>query len=128
MSGVALSEVDAMARQVARRVSKAQSMVARLSRPMSNEARNKLLHALKSNLQQMDADVCPGWLNDYRVAYRERHPRVKPGKTHPPADMRCKKCEREFEDPFEFFFDDGHGVYGYTGRCRECRGHGKAAA
>lgn len=37
-----------------------------------------------------------------------------------PDDLRCKLCGEE-KGPHDFFFDDGHGRYGYTGRCARCR-------
>lgn len=58
----------------------------------------------------------PG-LTHYRQAERAAQPPVD----HlAPEDLRCKLCGEE-KEAHEFFFDDGQGNYGYTGRCTTCR-------
>lgn len=58
----------------------------------------------------------PG-LTHYRQA--ERAARA-PVEHLAPEDLRCKLCGEE-KEAHEFFFDDGQGNYGYTGRCKTCR-------
>lgn len=53
--------------------------------------------------------------------YRQQQAAARvPVERNAPDDLICRLCGEE-KEPHDFFFDDGQGNYGYTGRCATCR-------
>lgn len=109
-----LRDADARIRATQREISKLRSHALALVKQSRNPDRNAA-----QMLQRLDHMVAllevPG-LTRYRQATATPTPEP-PGA---PDDLRCKLCGEE-KEPNDFFFDDGQGRYGYTGRCATCR-------
>lgn len=118
---VTFQEVDARLRVLMREVAKCRTQTLQIFAAFdtNNAANGKAVAA--HVLQRLDHMVSllevPG-LTRYRQARAVIEPPWEPPGA--PDDLCCKLCGEE-KPSEEFFFDDGQGHYGFTGRCATCR-------
>lgn len=122
---VVMRDVDAMVREIQRHACKARNLTEMVRAAKNEQQRDQHAQALVRRLDRLTAAAGPAFLTQWRQAVLPpREPQQPPG---PPDDLICKKCALD-KPLHEFFYDDGHGSYGYTRRCAGCRRSGRRTA
>jgi hypothetical protein len=115
-----LRELDEAFRAAQRETAKLRTEVLALARQAKNPDRATL--QMVRRLDRLNGLLEPAALTQRRQVEAGHKPEPEP--TRAPDDLRCKLCGEEKNAP-DFFFDDGHGRYGFTGRCADCRSKSK---
>lgn len=110
-----LRDIDERLRTITREVSKLRTETLRLAKKAGAPDGD-----LMRMMQRLDHLVSLAEVPAL-TRYRQAESAARPAVEHlAPDDLRCKLCGEE-KEAHEFFFDDGQGNYGYTGRCTTCR-------